>query len=116
MDKHLHYSKQASQPIVMQTKGISLRNLTARQLQKEKERACMTLQQHTEALRQLMAEMRSFDHKTSVEAVVEAQCRSEALRWLNKAIEREVQRLDKGYREAAQREQFLRDQALLTAV
>ena len=81
-----------------------------------REQACATLQQHTEALRQLMELMRTFDYQTSIETVMQVQSRSEALRWLTLRIERDVQRLDKGYREAAQREQFLQDKAMLTAV
>lgn len=116
MDSYLHFSKQINEPVGMQIEGVSLDGRTAWEWQKTKEEACKTLQQHTDALRCLMAEMRSFNHETSLETVMDAQSRSEALRWLSKVIEREILRLDKGYREAAQREQFLRDQERLTAV
>ena len=96
--------------------NLSLGCTTAQEWKVAREQACAILQQHTEELRQLMAQMRTFTHQTSVETVMRVQARSEALRWLTQAIEREVQRLDKAYREAAQREQFLQDQVKLTAV
>lgn len=116
MDSYLHFSKQANEPVEMESEAGSLDGRTAREWQKTKEEACKTVQQHTDALRRLMAEMRSFNHETSLKTVMAAQSRAEALRWLSKVIEREILRLDKGYREAAQREQFLRDQERLTAV
>ena len=87
---------------------------SAQEWQQAREKASAILLQYTEELRQLMAKMRNFSHETSVETVMEAQTRIAALRWLVQSIEREVQRLDKAYREKAQIERLLEDRAILT--
>ncbi|WP_420641870.1 hypothetical protein [Candidatus Leptofilum sp.] len=79
------------------------------------EQAGLMLAQHTQELRELMTQMQSFTHQTSVETVMAAQSRMAALRWLIQSIEQEIQRLDKAYRETAQIEQLLRERAKLNA-
>ena len=117
MMDHTHpYFRDVKELLNMQTENVLPDYTMAREWKAARERANAMLQQHTEELRQLIAQMCTFTHQTSVEMVMYVQRRSEALRWLIQAIEQEVQRLDKAYREAAQREQFLRDQAVLTAV
>lgn len=116
MDHYAHFPQQPENLLVELTEVLSLDCRSAQDWLVLREQARATLQQHTEELRQLMSQMRAFNHQTSVEIVMQVQARSEALRWLTQAIEREIQQLDKAYREAAQREQFLRDQVALTAV
>lgn len=103
-------------PYISQPEAIAPDCHTAAEWIKQKEQACAMLQQHTEDLRLLMAQMRLFNHLTPVEEVMQGQARSEALRRLIKVIERELQQLDKAYREAAQRELLRREMAQLTAV
>ena len=86
---------------------------TAHEWTLAREQATLILQQHTAELRELMAQMHSFSHETSVEMVMAVQSRTAALRWLIQSIEQEMQRLDKAYREAAQLEQLRQDQAML---
>ncbi|WP_420629946.1 hypothetical protein [Candidatus Leptofilum sp.] len=81
-----------------------------------REQASLVLQQHTHELRDLMTQMRTFTHQTSVKTVITAQSRMAALRWLIQSIEREIQRLDKAYRETAQVERLRQERAMLNAV
>ena len=88
---------------------------TAEEWRLASEQANLILQYRTKELRELMAEMQRFTHKTPVETVMEAQSRMAALRWLIQSIEREIQRLDKAYRETAQMEQLVQDRTKLNA-
>lgn len=92
----------------------ALGNGTVQEWQKARQQATLTLKQHTDELRELMALMQTFSYQTSVETVIGAQSRMAALRWLIQSVEQEVQRLDKAYREAAQLEQLLKDQAMFS--
>jgi hypothetical protein len=103
-------------PLCELVDNFLLGSKTAKEWQNAREQAMLTVQQHTEELRELMAKMRTFSHQTTVETVISAQSRTAALRWLIQSIEREVQRLDKAYRETAQLEQLLKDQARLSTV
>ena len=116
MEHYSHFPQHTDALFKELTGAVKLDCRSADDWQVEREQAAAMLKQHTDELRGLMSQMRSFNHQTPVETVMQVQARNEALRWLIQATEREIQRLDKAYREAAQREQFLRDQAALTGV
>lgn len=77
------------------------------------EQAATVLQTHKAELQELIIQMQSFSHETSVKTVITVQSRTAALRLLIQSIEHEMQQLDKAYREVAQLEQFRQDQAMM---
>lgn len=56
--------------------------------------AQQVLQGHTQELRILMGRFKQFNSRTSIEEVMQAQRRAEALRWLITCIEREIREWD----------------------
>ena len=116
MNSSFQFFKQSPMetPLGDLVENFLLGSRSAQEWQQAREKASAILLQYTEELRQLMAKMHNFSHETSVETVMEAQTRIAALRWLVQSIEREVQRLDKAYREKAQIERLLEDRAILT--
>ena len=114
MDSFAHFSKsQFGDPLRNLVDEFLLGSRTAQEWVLAREQATAILRQHTAELRDLMAQMQTFTHETSVETVMTVQSRTAALRWLIQSIEQEAQRLDKAYREAAQMEQFRRDRATI---
>lgn len=114
MVKFAHYSgSQLATPVGNLVNDFLLGSKTAQEWQLSRENASAILEQHTAELRELMSQMQSFSHETSVDTVMAVQARTAALRWLIQSIEQEVHRLDKVYREVAQMEQLLQDRAML---
>ncbi|GJM40623.1 MAG: hypothetical protein DHS20C20_09050 [Ardenticatenaceae bacterium] len=110
MDQLIQMAKQKSEtPLAELVDKFLLGSKTSEEWKLIYEQANQVLHSHTQELRELMAEMRNYSHQTSVETVIAAQSRMAALRWLIQSIEREIQRLDKAYRETAQMEQLLQD-------
>lgn len=86
---------------------------TAREWQAARTQAASILHAYVEELQQLLAQMHTFSHETSIETVIDVQARSAALRSAIQSIERELQRLDKAYKDMAQVERLLGDKAML---
>ncbi|MBK7894007.1 MAG: hypothetical protein WAS33_19970 [Candidatus Promineifilaceae bacterium] len=114
MDRFVQFANpKLDAPLGDLVENFLLGSKTAQEWQLVRDKAILILQKHTAELRELMSQMQTFSHQTPVETVMAAQSRMAALRWLIQSIEQEVRRLDKAYRETAQMEQLLRDQAML---